>query len=93
MAPRKTQRVLELAAEKESSAWLTVLPFQDSGFNLHKREFRDAVKLRCDWPVEDIPSICADGEAFTVDHSMICKLGDFITQRHNEQRDLEADGL
>ena len=24
---------------------------------------------------------------------MICKLGDFITQRHNEQRDLEAEFL
>ena len=68
-----------------------MLPFQDLGFNLNKREFRDAVKLRYDWPVEDIPSTCACGEAFTVDHSMICKLGGFITQRHNELRDLEAE--
>ena len=30
-------------------------------------------------------------EAFTVDHSMICKLGSFITQCHNERRDLEAE--
>ena len=28
-----------------------------------------------------------------VDHSMICKLGGFITQRHNELRDLEAEFL
>ena len=91
MAPRKTQRALDLATGKGSSAWLTVLPFQDLGFNLNKREFRDAVKLRYDWPVEDIPSTCACGEAFTVDHSMICKLGGFITQRHNELRDLEAE--
>ena len=68
MAPRKTQRALDLATEKGSSAWLTVLPLQDLGFNLNKREFRDAVKLRYDWPVEDIPSTCACGEAFTVDH-------------------------
>ena len=93
MAPRKTQRALDLATEKGSSAWLTVLPLQDLGFNLNKREFRDAVKLRYDWPVEDIPSTCACGEAFTVDHSMICKLGGFITQRHNELRDLEAEFL
>ena len=44
-------------------------------------------------PVRDIPSTCACGEAFTVDHSMICKLGDFITQCHNELRDLEAEFL
>ena len=93
MAPRKTQRALDLATEKGSSAWLTVLPLQDLGFNLNKREFRDAVKLRYDWPVKDIPSTCACGEAFTVDHSMICKLGGFITQRHNELRDLEAEFL
>ena len=87
MAPRKTQRALDLAAEKGSSAWLTVLPLQYLGFNLNKREFRDAIKLRYDWPVEDIPSTCACGEA------LICKLGGFITQRHNELRDLEAEFL
>ena len=63
------------------------------GFNLNKRKFRDAVKLRYDRPVEDIPSTRACGEAFTVDYSMICKLGGFITQRHNELRDLEAEFL
>jgi len=56
MAPRKTQRTLDLATEKGSSSWLTVLPLQGLGFDLSKREFRDAVKLRYDWPVEDIPS-------------------------------------
>ena len=93
MAPRKTQRALDLAGEKGSSAWLTVLPLQYLGLNLNKREFRDAIKLRYDWPVEDIPSTCACGEAFTVDHSMICKLGGFITQRNNERRDLKAECL
>ena len=63
------------------------------GLNLNKREFRDAVKLLYDWPVEDLPSTCACGEAFTVDHFMICKLGGFITQRHNELRDLDVEFL
>ena len=93
MAPRKTQRALDLATETGSSAWLTVLLLQDLGFDLNKREFRDAVKLCYDWPVEDIPSTCVSGEAFTIDNSMICKLGGFITQRHNELRDLEAEFL
>ena len=88
MAPRKTQRALDLAAKKGSSAWwLTVLPLQDLGFNLNKRKFRYSIKLRYYWPVEDIPSTCARGEAFMADQSMICKLGDFITQRHNELRE------
>ena len=93
LASRKTQRALDLVAEKGSSAQLTVLPLQDLSFNLNKRESRDAVKLHYKWPVEDIPSTCACGEAFTVDHSMICKLGGFITQRHNELRDPEAGFL
>ena len=37
MALRKTQRALNLATEKGSSAWLTVLPLQDLGFNLNIR--------------------------------------------------------
>ena len=93
IAPRKTQRALKLAQEKGSSLWLTVLPLQELGFDLNKREFRDAVKLRYDWPFDDIPSVCVCGETFTVDHAMICKRGGFVIQRHNELRDLEADLL
>ena len=63
------------------------------GFNLNKREFRDAIKLRYDWPVDDIPSTCVCGDAFTVDHAIICKRGGFVAQRHNELRGLEAELL
>ena len=93
VAPQKVQRTLDLAAEKESSVWLTVLPLREMGFNLNKRDFRDAIKLRYDWPVDDIPSTCVCGDTFTVDHAMICKRGGFVSQRHNELRDLEADLL
>ena len=57
-----------------SSTGLTVLPIQDLGFNLNKREFCNVVKLRYEWPVGDITSFCVCGEVLTVDHSMICKL-------------------
>ena len=93
VAPQKFQRALDLAAEKWSSVWLTVLPLREMGFNLNKREFRDAIKLRHDWPVDDILSTCVCGDAFTVDHAMLCKRGGFVTQRHNELRDLEAELL
>ena len=55
IVPRKTQRAPELAQEKDSSLWLTVLPLQEKGFNLNKRELPDAIKLRYDWPFDDIP--------------------------------------
>lgn len=91
VAPQKTRRALELAAEKGSSMWLTVLPLKELGFNLNKRQFKDGVKLRYDWPIDDIPSSCVCGEVFNVDHAMICKRGGFVIQRHNELRDLEAE--
>ena len=70
-----------------------MLPLRDIGFNLNKREFRDAIKLRYDWLVDDIPSTCVCGDVFTVDHAMICKRGGFVIQRHNELRDMEAEFL
>jgi hypothetical protein len=82
-----------VASEKRSSLWLTALPLKELGFNLNKREFRDAVKLRYDWPIDDILSICVCGDTFTVDHAMICKRGGFVIMRHNEFRDLEAELL
>ena len=85
--------MLDLATEKGSSLWLTVLPLREMGFNLNKREFRDAIKLRYDWQIDDSPSMCVCGEVFTVDHTMVCKQGRFVSQRHNELRDLEAELL
>jgi hypothetical protein len=89
----KSKRMLDLASEKGASAWLQVLPILDMGFNLNKREFKDALKLRYDWPLSDIPSNCVCGVPFNVDHAMICGRGGFIIQRHNQLRDLEAELL
>ena len=78
MLPDKTQRAVDLACEKGASSWLTVIPLKDMDFDLNKREFRDAVRLRYDWPIPDNPS---------GDHAMI------VIQRHNEIRDLQAQLL
>ena len=91
--PSTTQRSITLAKEKGASSWLTTIPNKEMGFDLNKREFKDALKLRYDWPIPDCPTTCVCGEAFTVDHAMICKRGGFIIQRHNELRDLEAELL
>ena len=85
--PSKTERAVELAMEKEASNWLTVIPIKEMNFNLNKREFRDAIKLRYDWEITDIPAACTCGDLFTADHAMICRHGELIFQRHNEIRD------
>ena len=68
--PSKTERAVELAMEKGASKWLTVIMIKEMNFNLNKREFRDAIKLRYDWDITDTPAICTCGDLFTVDHAI-----------------------
>lgn len=91
--PESTKRAVDLAMEKGASSWLTAIPIKDLGFDLNKAQFWDAIKLRYDWEITDLPSVCVCGEAFSVDHAMICRRGGFVIQRHNELRDLEAEML
>ena len=62
-------------------------------YNLNKKEYRDAIKLRYDWEITDTAMICACGDQFSVDHAMMCQRGGFIIQRQYETRDLEAEML
>ena len=41
----------------------------------------------------DNPSVCVCGSMFTVDHTMICKRGGLVIQRHNEIHDPQAELL
>ena len=84
---------MDLACDKGASYWLTVIPLKDMDFDLNKREFRDAVRLRYDWPTPDNPSVCVCGSMFTVDYAMIYQRGGLVIQRHNEIRDLQAELL
>ena len=48
------KRMIELASERKgASSWLTVIPMSEMDFTLNKREFRDALKLRYNWPIKD----------------------------------------
>ncbi|XP_048582339.1 uncharacterized protein LOC5520811 isoform X2 [Nematostella vectensis] len=91
--PVNMLRAVDLATQKGTSSWLTVLPLREMSFDLNKREFRDALGLRYDWEIPETPSICVCGDTFDADHAMICKRGGFVIQRHNELRDLEAELL
>ena len=90
--PTKAKRAVELASEKGSSNWLTVI-HKELDYNLNKKESRDAIKLRYDREIRDTPTICACGVQFSVDHARVCQRGGFIIQRHNEIRELEAEML
>ena len=79
-ALEEMQRAVQLSQEKGSSSWLSIIPLQEMGFTLTKKEFHDAVSLRYDWEINDIPSKCVCGERFDVNHAMICIKGGFVVQ-------------
>ena len=89
----KLKRSLELAAEKGAGAWLSALPLQSMGYVLNKQEFRDGLCLRYGWRIPNTPSFCGCGVKNSVDHTLNCKLGGYVTMRHNNIRDLEASLL
>ncbi|XP_064400133.1 uncharacterized protein LOC135346443 [Halichondria panicea] len=87
------KRSMDLAQEKGASNWLTSLPIQEFGFALHKGAFRDALSLRYSWQPSGVPSSCACGKQFSVDHALSYPKGGFTITRHNEIRDLTANLL
>ena len=91
--PTKAKRAAELATEKGSSNWLTVIPLKELDYYLNEKEFRDAIKLRYNWEITDTQMLCACGVQFSVDHEMVCQCGGLIIQRLYELRDLEAEML
>ena len=90
MLSNSLQRAMDLAQEKGASSWLTSLPIEEFGFTLHKRAFFDALALRYNWQPSRMPTSCACGSNFTIEHSMSCPKGRFPSIRHNEIRDLTA---
>jgi hypothetical protein len=88
--PAPLRRAVDLATEKGSSTWLTALPLMEHGFALHKGAFHDALALRYGWSPSEMPSKCACGNNFSVEHALSCAKGGFPSIRHNEIRDLTA---
>ena len=82
--PPSLQSSMVLAQEKGASSWLTTLPIEEFGFALHKGTFQDALALRYNWQPQHVPSTCACGTKFSVEHALSCPKGGFPSIRHNE---------
>ena len=78
------------ARDKGASSWLNALPIEDQDFVLNKEEFRDALRLRYNIPLDNLQSTCPCGDRFSVSHALSCKKGGFISQRHDTVRDVLA---
>ena len=73
--PAEVHRNLIQAREQGASNWLSALPLEKHGFTLNKLEFRDAIALRYNRHLENLPSLCICGTKFDVAHAMNCKRG------------------
>ena len=82
-----TVKLIQLSAEKGASSWLTSLPLKEYGFRLNKQEFSDAVSMRYNLPLENVPKQCVCGAEYDINHCLTCKNGGFIHFRHNIVRD------
>ena len=77
------KKCVEYARDIGASAWLNVLPIKEQMFDLTKGEFRDALRLRYDLPLDQLPRVCHCGEKFSPTHAMSCQKGGFIIMRHD----------
>ena len=82
-------RAAKQAKQKDASSWLISL--EDHGFTLTKGEFRDALALRYNKPLYSLLSNCPCDQKFNVTHALNCKKGGFVTMRHNNIHDFEAN--
>ena len=86
----KLQRHLDQAREKGASTWLTALPLKSLNYVLNKQDFQDSIRLRYGWVIEGTPKICACGTKNSPYHALDCKLGGYVSMRHNSVRDTIA---
>jgi len=87
------KKCVDIAREKGASSWLSAIPIQKHGYALHKRTFCDAIAFRYGWRPPHLPTTCACGKPFSINHSLNCSFGGFPTILHNELRDVTANFL
>ena len=93
--PPSTQRQLELLSEKGASIWLSTLPLKACGYVLNKQEFFDALSLRYNLTLSTAnrSPLCVCGKQNHINHTLTCKIGGYVSLRHNSLRDTIAELL
>ena len=90
---QKKLKALEASTEPGAYNWLTVLPLERYKFYLDKRTFWDNIRIRYNLPLPKMPEKCVCSASYDVEHALNCKKGGFISNRHNEVRNLTASIL
>ena len=91
--PDDLKRKLEQISEPGASSWVGALPLSQYGFDLNRGEFQDALAMRYNKPLKNLPSKCPCGKKFSTTHALNCSNSGFIHARHDNVRDFEAQLL
>ena len=67
-----------------------MLPVTEHSFELSKQQFWDSFRLRYGWEIANLPTFCPCGSKFSIQHSMGCAKGGFVSIRHNDLHDFTA---
>ena len=100
--PTKKIRLNKINQEKGASTWrctwLSTQPLKEEGYSLSKQEFWNLVKIRYGWPLASLPNLCSCGAKYgtvfstvSLQHSLPCKKGGFVSLRHNHLRNITAN--
>ena len=74
----KMKRNMDQLSGPGASSWLSAFPLKEQGFALNKSEFQDAINLRYDKTLKNLPSKCVCEKPFTLTHAMNCQRGGFV---------------
>ena len=79
------QRMVELSS-KCTNSWLHNMPISAQRRYMSKNEFQDALSLRFGMKIKGIALKCACGDTNTTIHANNCKVGGYVTRRHDVMR-------
>ena len=86
------QSVLQRAKDNDLDVWLSVTPVESNNFDLSVQEFCDALAIRYQKPLLNLPPMCVGcGATFSLDHFMVCRKGGLVVQGHSEIGDAISD--
>ena len=89
----ETQKAINDASQPGASCSLSAIPLEQYGFSLNKAEFRDTIMLRYWKELKCLPATYPCDQRYDTRHALNCKKGGFVTIRHNNIRDYEANLL
>jgi hypothetical protein len=81
--PTNTVPFVKQARDTGASSWLNALPIEELKFVLNKEQFRDALRLRYNIDLDNLPTTCPCGKKFDVTHALSCGKGGFVIERHD----------